>query len=198
MSNLGRQSQETSARALSLFATKAQHALEIAGEVNVYVTSNREMQDLNRRYRRKNKATDVLSFPSRVPGVAGDIAISLEIAAASAADLGHSLATEVKVLILHGLLHLAGYDHESDDGEMLARETTLRQELKLPVGLTERAQTAASKAAETVGNPKARPKRTAAARSVTARGHAGAKSRQPAGARTSSLGDARKRGGSRA
>ena len=80
----------------------------------------------------------MLSFPSRVPGVAGDIAISLEIAAANAAELGHSLATEVKILILHGLLHLAGYDHEIDDGEMLARETALRQELKLPVGLIER------------------------------------------------------------
>src|ERR1039458_7463388 len=90
VSNLGQKSKKTSARALSLFATRAQHALGLPGEVNIYVTSSREMQDLNRRYRRKNKPTDVLSFPSRAPEVAGDIAISLEIAAANAADIGHS------------------------------------------------------------------------------------------------------------
>ena len=128
----------TSAQTLSRFATRAQRALGLKGEVNICVTSNREMQALNRRFRKKNKATDVLSFPSQTSGVAGDIAISLEIAAANAAELGHSLATEVKILILHGLLHLAGYDHEIDDGEMLERETTLRQKLKLPVGLIER------------------------------------------------------------
>lgn len=108
--------------------------------MNICITSNREMQALNRRFRKKNKATDVLSFPSAAKGVAGDIAISLEIAAANAAELGHSLATEVKILILHGMLHLAGYDHEIDDGEMMQRETTLRQKLKLPVGLIERRQ----------------------------------------------------------
>src|ERR1035441_1128569 len=167
VSNLGQKSKETSARALSLFATRAQHALGLPGEVNIYVTSSREMQDLNRRYRRKNKPTDVLSFPSRAPGVAGDIAISLEIAAANAADIGHSLATEVKVLILHGLLHLAGHDHETDGGEMLARETAMRQELKLPVGLIERTYAAATKASELARKPKAAPKR-AAARSATA------------------------------
>src|ERR1035441_5247268 len=155
VTNLGRESRETSARALSLFATKAQRTLGLCGEVNIYVTSNREMQDLNRRYRRKNKPTDVLSFPSRAPEVAGDIAISLEIAAANAADIGHSLATEVKVLILHGLLHLAGYDHETDSGEMLARETAMRQELKLPVGLIERTRAAAATAADLASRPKA-------------------------------------------
>ena len=97
------------------------------------------MQALNRRFRRKNKPTDVLSFPSAVPGVAGDIAISLEIAADNAAQLGHSLETEVKILIVHGLLHLAGYDHESDSGEMAAKEAEIRRKLGLPVGLIERA-----------------------------------------------------------
>jgi probable rRNA maturation factor len=71
--------------------------------------------------------------------VLGDIAISVEIAAANAAELGHSTEAEVKVLILHGLLHLADYDHETDDGEMQTRETTLRRKLGLPVGLIERA-----------------------------------------------------------
>jgi len=96
------------------------------------------MRSLNRRFRGKNKATDVLSFPSQAPGVAGDIAISLEIAARNADALGHDLGTEVKILILHGMLHLAGYDHEIDDGEMQAREASLRRKFKLPVGLIER------------------------------------------------------------
>ena len=75
----------------------------------------------------------MLSFPSESPGVAGDIAISLEIAADNAAELGHSLATEVKILILHGLLHLAGYDHEIDDGEMhAARNRACGRSLSFP------------------------------------------------------------------
>lgn len=125
--------------------------MELTGEVNICITSNREMQALNRRFRKKNKATDVLSFPSEAKGVAGDIAISLEIAAANAAELRHSLATEVKILIVHGMLHLAGYDHESDNGEMQAREASLREKLKLPVGLIERTQQAPAKAAKRAG-----------------------------------------------
>ena len=109
------------------------------------------MQALNRRFRKKNKATDVLSFPSGAPGAAGDIAISLEIAAANAVELGHGLATEVKILILHGMLHLAGFDHEIDDGEMLAREVSLRRELELPVGLIERRHQTSAKAGKRGG-----------------------------------------------
>jgi probable rRNA maturation factor len=198
VSNLGRKSTETSARALSLFATKAQHALRLLGEVNIYVTSSHEMQDLNRRYRRKNKTTDVLSFPSRAPGVAGDIAISLEIAAANAVEIGHSLATEVKVLILHGLLHLAGYDHENDGGEMLARESALRQELKLPVGLIERTHAAATKAAELARRPKAAPKKVAVAQSAAARKQTRASKSKLGTAKKSPSGATRKRGGRRA
>jgi probable rRNA maturation factor len=133
----------TSAKALSRFATQAQRALSLRGDVNICITSSSEMQSLNRRFRGKNKATDVLSFSSQTRGVAGDIAISLEIAARNAAAFGHDLATEVKVLILHGMLHLAGYDHEIDDGEMQAREASLRQKFKLPVGLIERTHTPA-------------------------------------------------------
>ncbi len=81
----------------------------------------------------------MLSFPS-LAGPGGDIAIAREIAAANARILGHSLTTELKILILHGLLHLAGYDHESDNGEMTARESQLRQELGLPFGLIERTE----------------------------------------------------------
>ena len=135
-------SKSTSAQALSRFATQAQRALALGGEVNVSITSTNQMRSLNRRFRGKNKATDVLSFPSQTPGVAGDIAISLEIAARNADAFGHDLATEVKILILHGMLHLAGYDHEIDDGEMQEREASLRQKFKLPVGLIERTHSA--------------------------------------------------------
>jgi probable rRNA maturation factor len=106
--------------------------------VNIRLTTNRELQDLNRRFRRKDSATDVLSFPSHLPEVAGDIAISAEIAEQNAARLGHSRETELRILVLHGLLHLAGYDHESDSGEMEAKELALRRRFKLPSGLIER------------------------------------------------------------
>jgi probable rRNA maturation factor len=126
-------------RALALFTTKARRALGVRGELSVRITSDAEMRELNRRFRRKNKPTDVLSFPSEMPKLAGDIAISADIATANACQLGHSVETELKILILHGLLHLAGYDHENDDGEMRKQEDKLRQRLNLPVGLIERA-----------------------------------------------------------
>ncbi|MGA8531734.1 MAG: rRNA maturation RNase YbeY, partial [Acidobacteriaceae bacterium] len=90
----------------------------------------------------------VLSFPSpEVPGtteVAGDLAISVETAARQAEDLGHPLAVELQILILHGLLHLAGYDHERDSGQMARREATLRRRLGLSQGLIERSATRTS------------------------------------------------------
>jgi probable rRNA maturation factor len=128
------------ARSLVLFASKACRAVGLRGEVNVRITSSREMRELNRRFRKKSKPTDVLSFPADLPELAGDIAISGEIAAANATELGHSTETELKILILHGILHLAGFDHETDQGEMRARENKLRLQLKLPVGLIERSQ----------------------------------------------------------
>lgn len=135
-------SEGTSARALSSFAAKAQRAVGLRGEVNIRITSSHEMQELNRRFRNKNRPTDVLSFPSDSPDLTGDIAISVEIASLNAAELGHPIATELKILMLHGLLHLAGYDHESDNGEMQVREAELRQKLKLPTGLIERTHSA--------------------------------------------------------
>ncbi|MGB8768336.1 MAG: rRNA maturation RNase YbeY [Candidatus Korobacteraceae bacterium] len=136
---LEHETEGTSARALSLFAAKAQRAVGLRGEVSIRIASSRELQDLNRRFRKHNKPTDVLSFPSGTPKLAGDIAISSEIAAANASEMGHTPQTELKVLILHGLLHLAGHDHETDDGEMRTRENTLRRKLGLPVALIERA-----------------------------------------------------------
>jgi probable rRNA maturation factor len=96
---------------------------------------------LNRRFRGKNKPTDVLSFPA-IPGLmrgfAGDVAISAEIAARNARRLGHTAAEEIEILALHAVLHLAGYDHEQDNGEMERKEAHLRKSLGLPVGLIER------------------------------------------------------------
>ena len=133
-----------SARTFARFLAKAQAAVRLRGQVTVLLTGDAVLRSLNRRFRGKNKATDVLSFPSEhlVPGaekIAGDLAISVETALRQAAEQGHAPATELKVLILHGLLHLAGYDHETDAGEMERRERSLRARLRLPSGLIERA-----------------------------------------------------------
>jgi probable rRNA maturation factor len=106
----------------------------------VLVTGNREIRALNARFRKQQHATDVLSFPPPVSSTtfAGDIAISLDIAARNAGALGHSIADELRILMLHGILHLAGYDHEGDQGEMAGRERTLRRKLALPAALIER------------------------------------------------------------
>ncbi len=120
------------------------------------LTSNREMRRLNRQFRGENKATDVLSFPTcnsdhssaserlKRGRVRGDLAISVEIASQSAERMGHSLEEELKILILHGVLHLAGHDHEVDDGKMAEVERKLRHKLRLPGSLTERAGNGAS------------------------------------------------------
>ena len=127
-----------SARALEQFAARAQRAAGVRGEVDVLVTSSAALRRLNQRFRGKNAATDVLSFPS-ADGTAGDVAVSAQIAARNARRLGHSPSDELKILILHGLLHLAGYDHETDGGAMARTEARLRRALGLPVGLIERA-----------------------------------------------------------
>ena len=99
------------------------------------------MKSLNRRFRGQDKPTDVLSFPAE-PDVrkqfAGEIAISAEIATKNARELGHLPADEIKILVLHGVLHLCGYDHECDNGRMATREKRLREKLHLPLGLIER------------------------------------------------------------
>ena len=124
---------------LSRFVARASRAARLQGTVNVLVTTSQELRALNRRFRKKDKTTDVLSFPPMFDqGFAGDIAISADIAARNAKLLGHSAAEEVKILVLHGALHLAGYDHESDKGEMARVERRLRKTLALPLGLIER------------------------------------------------------------
>lgn len=164
------------AGALERFATQAQRAAGVGGEVDVLITTSAQIRRLNRRFRGKNTATDVLSFPStdnrvhhgdtetrsivkgnfsvsRCPGggSSGDIAISAEIAARNARRLGHSAADELKILILHGLLHLAGHDHETDAGEMGRKEARLRRALRLPTALIERSAPAGGR-----GRPSAR------------------------------------------
>lgn len=107
------------------------------------VTDDTELQRLNRDFRGKDYATDVLSFPAcgeRTPAPAslGSIAISVERAREQARRFGHSVEQELRILMLHGLLHLLGFDHESDRGEMARTEADWRQRLALPDGLIER------------------------------------------------------------
>jgi probable rRNA maturation factor len=146
--------------ALGRFLARARHATGLKSAVNVLVTTSAEMKSLNRRFRGKNKPTDVLSFPAE-PGArkqcAGEIAISAEIASQNAQALGHSPAEEVKILVLHGVLHLRGYDHECDNGRMARREKQLRAKLRLPLGLIERT-TSARASGSAAGRP-ARRKR---------------------------------------
>jgi probable rRNA maturation factor len=115
----------------------------LRGEVEVLLAGDRTLRRLNREFRGKNKATDVLSFPAmaEMAGVfAGDLAVSLETAQRQAAEHGHTLRDEVRVLLLHGLLHLSGMDHEVDSGEMAEREGLLRAKLRLPSGLIARVE----------------------------------------------------------
>ena len=127
--------------ALAKFVARVRRAVGLRGAVSVLVTNSRELQALNHRFRGKNKPTDVLSFPAMpglIRGFVGDVAISAEIAARNSRRLGHTAAEEIRILTLHAVLHLAGYDHERDDGEMDRKEARLRKSLGLPVGLIER------------------------------------------------------------
>jgi probable rRNA maturation factor len=109
------------------------------GTITVAIVSDARVRALNRKFRKKDKATDVLSFPAEEPGSLGDVLISSGVAARQARVAGHSLATELRVLALHGLLHLLGYDHERDDGQMARLERRLRRVGGLREGLIERA-----------------------------------------------------------
>jgi probable rRNA maturation factor len=126
---------------LGRFLRSAQMAVGLRGDVAVLLSDDRTLRRLNREFRGKDKATDVLSFPAdrkMSRGHAGDLAISLEIAARQAQEHGHSLRDEVRVLMLHGVLHLAGMDHETDRGEMAELEARLRTRFGLKSGLIAR------------------------------------------------------------
>jgi len=123
------------------------------GAVTLAIVSDRRVRTLNRQYRGIDHSTDVLSFPAqpagprRVPPAAGrppflgDIVIARGVAARQAREAGHAERTEWRVLALHGLLHLLGYDHEQDDGEMQRVERRLRRKGGLELGLIERGGT---------------------------------------------------------
>jgi probable rRNA maturation factor len=104
------------------------------------LAGDRELRRLNREFRKQDYPTDVLSFPAEQPsqGFLGEIAISFETARQQALEYGHSLDEEIEILILHGLLHLLGMDHETDRGRMLNAERKWRASLGLPAGLIER------------------------------------------------------------
>lgn len=126
------------------------------GDLAVAIVSDARIRALNRTFRRKDAATDVLSFPADAPRASrvrrstllaaqaqlGDIVIAAGVARRQARAAGHSYATELKVLALHGLLHLLGYDHHgpSDGGRMARMERRLRTKGRLRAGLIERAQ----------------------------------------------------------
>lgn len=146
---------------LRRFSLRARQAVGLKGPVNLLLTSSAAMRTLNRQFRGKDVATDVLSFPfpslphSQPARTAGDIAISVDIAAQNAGKLGHSTAEEVKILVLHGILHLAGFDHERDNGEMARKEARLRRTLQLPLALIERNE---SEGSRSPGNKRLRQK----------------------------------------
>lgn len=106
-------------------------------QVEILLTDDTELRDLNRQYRGKDKATDVLSFPDgdmdpeHGHRILGSIALSVETAAEQADRIGHSLDRELKFLLIHGLLHLLGFDHENDDGEMLDMQRQIVSKMKL-------------------------------------------------------------------
>ncbi|HEX4308582.1 MAG TPA: rRNA maturation RNase YbeY [Acidobacteriaceae bacterium] len=135
-------------RALAAFLRQAAEAAGLAGQVSVLLTGDSHIRRLNREFRRKDHPTDVLSFPAAEPGpraIAGDLAISVDTAARQATEFGHPLATELQILVLHGVLHLGGYDHEADGGQMARKEARLRRQFGLAAGLIERTEKPAAR-----------------------------------------------------
>ena len=106
-------------------------------DIELILTTNDEIQALNKTYRGIDKPTDVLSFPlSQTPHAPlGSIVISVEKAQEEAKELGHTIEEEIALLFLHGLLHLLGYDHETDSGQMRAKEKEIIEHFNLPQSL---------------------------------------------------------------
>ncbi len=106
-------------------------------DIELILTDDNEIQELNRLHRQKDKPTDVLSFPlENIPGMPlGSIVISIDTAKKGAEEFGHSIEDEIKLLFIHGLLHLLGYDHEIDNGEMREKEKEIIEKFNLPKSL---------------------------------------------------------------
>ncbi len=120
------------------FLSKLASDFTHGAEFTIVVSSDDALRRANRRFRNISRTTDVLSFPDGEDGRLGDLLISASRAACQANEYGHSLEEEIQVLALHGLLHLQGFDHTNDNGEMQKVEEQWRRKYKLPSGLIER------------------------------------------------------------
>jgi probable rRNA maturation factor len=127
-------------RPIERFAKQLQDQVAKGRAFDCLITGDAELRRLNREYRGADYPTDVLSFPC-APGLPllGDIAVSLQRARAQARDHRHTIEQEIQILMLHGVLHLLGMDHEDDNGQMARAEKRWRTRLGLPNGLIERA-----------------------------------------------------------
>ncbi len=121
------------------FAKKLCSAVSPGRAFTVLITNDKELQRLNAAFLGKDYATDVLSFPFEGPGMElGEIAISAQLARIQSKEFSHTVEQEISILMLHGVLHLQGMDHQADRGKMRRAETKWRLELGLPQGLIER------------------------------------------------------------
>lgn len=124
---------------LRRFAGRLRLEVAAGAPFTVLLSSDRRLRRLNRAFLGKDTPADVLSFPSPGPdGFLGEMAISVPRAREQAAALGHSIESEIAILMLHGVLHLLGHDHEADRGRMRRLEARWRRRLDLPAGLIER------------------------------------------------------------
>lgn len=125
-------------REIREFADELRDRVAGGRSFNCLISDDKELLRLNRMFLAKAYPTDVLSFPASASGSLGDIAISIDRARDQAEEHGHSTPEEIKILMLHGVLHLLGLDHESDKGAMARAEKRWRSEFGLPTGLIER------------------------------------------------------------
>ena len=127
-------------RELREFAEQLRDMLTGGRPFTCLITDDRELERLNRMFLGKDYPTDVLSFPAEGPGAIGELAISVERARQQAEEHGHSPTDEIRILMLHGVLHLLGMNHENDRGAMARAEKRWRQEFGLPAALIERSR----------------------------------------------------------
>src|SRR5436853_4443890 len=125
---------------IETFARGLRDAVAKGREFHCLISDDRELRRLNRQFLGADYPTDVLSFPVNEDAMLGELAISADRAAVQAREFGHSRLDEIRILMLHGVLHLLGMDHETDRGRMARAESRWRKKLNLPAGLIARAQ----------------------------------------------------------